>query len=120
MSLLDSFYKKYNIMNQTTVDDPEGGWVSGWTSGATVEMALDDPTQTQKTIAQAQKVQVVQSALFPIGTPVWLNAYLRQLAEDVPEGEREVYVVQSNPVPAPGPSGIQVLKADVMKTRLPK
>ena len=68
MSLLDSFYKKYNIMNQTTVDDPEGGWVSGWTCGATVEMALDDPTQTQKTIAQAQKVQVVQSALFPIGT----------------------------------------------------
>ena len=118
MSLLDSFYKKYNIMNQTTVDDPEGGWVSGWTCGATVEMALDDPTQTQKTIAQAQKVQVVQSALFPIGTPVRLHAYLHLL--DVPEGEREVYVVQSNPVPAPGPSGIQVLKADVMKTRLPK
>lgn len=26
MSLFDSFYKKYTIMNETTVDDPDGGW----------------------------------------------------------------------------------------------
>lgn len=33
MSLLDSFYKKYTIMNETIVDDPEGGWVTGWARG---------------------------------------------------------------------------------------
>lgn len=114
MSLLDSFYKKYTIMNETTVDDPEGGWVTGWTPGATVEMALDDPTQTQRMIAQAQKISVIQMALFPIGTPVRLNTYLR-LVDD----ENTVYLVQTKPVEAPGPSGIKVLKAEVIETRLP-
>lgn len=120
MSLLSSFYKKYNIMDRTTADDPEGGWVSGWTPGATVEMALDDPTQTQRMIAEAQKIEVVRNALFPIGTPVQANAYLRQILEEGSGKEPEVYKVQTNPVSAPGPSGIQVLKADVIKTRLPK
>lgn len=120
MSLLDSFYKKYNIMDRTTADDPEGGWVSGWTAGATVDMALDDPTQTQRMIAEVQKIEVVRNALFPIGTPVKANMYLRQLAEEGSEEAPEVYMIQTNPVPAPGPSGIQVLKADVIKTRLPK
>ena len=90
MSLLDSFYKKYTIMNETTVDDPEGGWVTGWTPGATVEMALDDPT------------------------PVKLGTYLRRVGD-----ETAVYLVQSKPVSAPGPAGIQVMKADVIETRLP-
>lgn len=118
MNLLDSFYKKYTIMNRSNADDPEGGWISGWTPGATVEMALDDPTQTQRMIAEAQKIEVVQNALFPIGTPVEANMYLRQLEGE--GGEPEVYQLQSNPVSAPGPSGIQVMKADVIKTRLPK
>lgn len=115
MSLLDSFYKKYTIMNQTTTDDPEGGWVTGWTPGGTVEMALDDPTQTQKMIAQAQKIEVIQNALFPMGTPVKLGTYLRRV-----DDETAVYLVQTKPVPAPGPAGIQVMKADVIETRLPQ
>lgn len=114
MSLLDSFYKKYTIMNETTVDDPEGGWVTGWTPGGTVDMALDDPTQTQKMIAQAQKIEVIHNALFPAGTPVKLGTYLRQV-----DAESAVYLVQTKPVEAPGPSGIKVLKADVIETRLP-
>ena len=114
MSLLDSFYKKYNIMNQSTVDDPEGGWFTTWTPGATVEMALDDPTQTQKVIAQAAKVEVVSNALFPLRTPVRLNTYLRSV-----DDEKAVYLVQTKPIEAPGPAGIQVLKADVIETRLP-
>lgn len=114
MSLLDSFYKKYIIMNYTTVDDPEGGVITGWSPGATVEMALDDPTQTQKIIAQAAKVQIVNNALFPIGTPIRLNTYLRSV-----DDESAVYLVQTKPVEAPGPSGIKVLKAEVIETRLP-
>lgn len=114
MNLLDSFYKKYTIMNETTVDDQEGGWVTGWTPGATVEMALDDPTQTQRMIAEAQKISVIQGALFPIGTPVRLNTYLRR-ADD----ESAVYLVQTKPLEAPGPSGIKVLKAEVVEARLP-
>lgn len=114
MSLLDSFYKKYTIMNKSTLDDPEGGWVTGWSPGATIEMALDDPSQTQRMIAQAQKVQVIQNALFPIGTPVSLGTYVRQ-----EEDENAVYLIQTKPVEAPGPSGIQVLKAEVIETRLP-
>lgn len=114
MSLLDSFYKKYTIMNQTTVDSPEGGWVTGWAPGATVEMALDDPTQTQKVIAQAAKVEIINNALFPIGTPVRLNTYLRSV-----EDGSTVYLVQTKPVEAPGPSNIKVLKAEVIETRLP-
>lgn len=113
MSLLDAFYKEYTIMNQTTIDDPEGGYVSGWTVGATVQMALDDPTQTQRMIAEAQKVEVIQNALFPIGAPIKLNTYLR-LASD----ESIVFRVQTNPVEAPGPSSIKVQKAEVIKTRL--
>ena len=115
MSLLESFYKKYTIMNYTTEDGPEGGWVTGWKPGATVEMALDDPTQTQKVIAQAAKVEVINNALFPIGTPVRLNTYLRS-ADD----ENAVYLVQTKPIEAPGPSGIKVMKAEVIETRLPK
>ncbi len=114
MSLLDSFYKKYTIMNETTVDDPEGGWITGWTPGATVEMALDDPSQTQRMIAEAQKISVIQWALFPIGTPVRLNTYLRSL-----DDESVVYLIQTKPVEAPGPSGIRVMKAEVIEARLP-
>ncbi len=114
MNLLNSFYKKYNIMNETVVDDPEGGWVKGWTPGATVEMALDDPTQTQRMIAEAQKIRVIQGALFPIGTPVRLNTYLRSV-----DDENVVYMVQTKPVESPGPSGIKVLKAEVIEARLP-
>ncbi len=116
MSLLDSFYKKYTIMNRSVVDDPEGGWipVTGWTEGAKVEMALDDPSQTQRTIAQAAKVQVINNALFPLGTPIFLGAYLRQV-----DDENAVYLVQTKPVEAPGPSGIKVMKAEVIETRLP-
>ena len=114
MSLLDSFYKKYNIMNETTMDDPEGGWVTGWTPGATVEMALDDPSQAQRLIAQAQRLSVTYPVLFPIGTPVRLNSYLRSV-----EDESLVYLVQTKPVEAPGPSGIRVIKAEVIETRLP-
>ncbi len=114
MSLLESFYKKYNIMNKATTDDPEGGWVTGWTPGATIEMALDEPTQTQRMIAEAQKITVIQWALFPIGTPVSLGAYLRRV-----DDESAVYLVQTNPVEAPGPSGIKVMRAEVIETRLP-
>ena len=114
MSLLDSFYKKYNIMNYTTEDDPEGGWITGWTPGATVEMALDDPTQTQRMIAEAHKISVIHKSLFPLGTPVLLNTYLPQ--ED---DKSIVYLVQTKPIEAPGPSGIKVLKAEVVETRLP-
>lgn len=114
MSLLEAFYEDYNIMNYATIDDPEGGYVSGWTVGATVQMALDDPTQTQRMIAEAQKVEVIQNALFPIGAPVKLNTYLR-LSVD----ESTVYRVQTNPVEAPGPAGIKVQKAEVIKTGLP-
>lgn len=114
MSLLDSFYKKYNIMNRTTVDDPEGGAITGWSVGATVDMALDDPTQTQKIIAEAAKIKIVNNALFPIGTPIVLGTYLRS-ADD----ENTVYMVQTKPVEAPGMSGVKVLKAEVIETRLP-
>lgn len=116
MSLLDSFYKKYTVMNRAVVDDPEGGWipVTGWTPGATVEMALDDPSQMQRTIAQAAKVQVVSNALFPMGSPIFLGAYLRRV-----DDESAVYLVQTKPVEAPGPSDIKVLKAEVIETRLP-
>ncbi len=114
MSLLDSFYKEYKVMNHTAEDDPEGGWITGWTPGATVEMALDEPTQTQRIIAESQKVEVIQNALFPIGTPVALGTYLRLI-----EDESMVYRVQTNPIEAPGPSNIKVMRAEVIKTRLP-
>lgn len=114
MSLLDEFYEKYTIMDRTVEDDPEGGWITGWTPGATIEMALDDPSQTQRIIAQAQKVEVIRNALFPSGTPIKLNDYLRS-AKD----ESIVFRVQTNPVDAPGPAGIQVRKAEVIQTRLP-
>lgn len=77
-------------------------------------MSLDDPTQTQKMIAQSNKIEVIHNALFPLGTPVKLGTYLRRV-----DDETAVYQVQSKPVSAPGPSGIQVMKADVMETRLP-
>ena len=114
MSLLDSFYQKYTIMNKTTADDPEGGWITGWTPGATMEMALDAPSQTQRMIAEAQKISVIKGALFPLGTPVELNTYLRSA-----DNENSVYLVRTNPVEAPGPSGIKVMRAEVIEARLP-
>lgn len=115
MSLLDAFYKKYTIMDHVTADDPEGGIViSGWRPGATVDMALDDPTQAQQLIAESQRLEVVRNAVFPIGTPVAYGAYLRSV-----DDESLIYRVQSDPVNAPGPAGIQIMKAEVMKSRLP-
>lgn len=114
MSLLEDFYKEYHIMNKTTVDDPEGGWITGWAEGATVKMALDDPTQTQRMIADANKVEVIQNAVFPKGTPVVLGAYLRSV-----DDASTVYLVQTNPVDAPAMAGLQLMKAEVIKTRLP-
>lgn len=114
MSLLDAFYKKYTIMDHVTADDPEGGVVSGWKPGATVEMALDDPTQAQQLIAESQRLEVVRNAVFPIGTPVSYGAYLRSVDDD-----SLVYRIQSDPVEAPGPAGLQIMKAEVVKARLP-
>lgn len=113
MSLLDSYYNDYNIMNKATVDSSEGGWITEWTAGATVQMALDDPTQTQRLIAASENVEVVRNAVFPIGSPIKLGIYLRSVSSDT-----LVYYVQTNPVEAPGPSGIQVMKAEVIKSRL--
>ncbi len=115
MSLLDSFYRMYNVMEQTAADDTEGGQILHWMPGAAVKMALDAPTQTQHVIAEAQRVSVIQNALFPIDTPVCLNTYLRAM-----DDESAVYMVRTNPEPAPGPSGIRVRKAEVIKTVLPE
>lgn len=114
MSLLDAYYKSYNIMGKSAVDSPEGGWVAGWVPGETVQMALDDPTQTQKLIADSRQVEVIQNAVFPIGTPIAANTYLRAV-----DDQNAVYMVQTNPVGAPSVAGIQVIKAEVRKTRLP-
>lgn len=114
MSLLDAFYNKYTIMDHVTADDPEGGVISGWRPGATVDMALDDPTQAQQFIAESQRLEVVRNAVFPIGTPVSYGVYLRRVHDPA-----TIYRIQSEPVPAPGPAGIQILKAEVVKTRLP-
>ena len=114
MSLLDEFYRQYTIMDHVTADDPEGGVVSGWRPGATIEMALDDPTQAQQIIAESQRLEVVQNAVFPAGTPVSYGAYLRSV-----DNAEQVYRVQSEPVSAPGPAGLQIMKAEVTKARLP-
>lgn len=114
MSLLDAFYKKYTIMDHVTADDPEGGVISGWRPGATVEMALDDPTQAQQLVAGSQRLEIVRNAVFPAGTPVFYGAYLRSV-----DNEEIIYRVQSEPVQSPGPAGIQITKAEVVKARLP-
>lgn len=114
MSLLDVFYKNYNVMNKTKVDSPEGGWKTTWTVGATIQMALDDPTQAQRLIADSRQVEVIRNAVFPIGAPVTVNTYLQSV-----DDQNAVYMVQTNPVEAPAISGIEVIKAEVVKTRLP-
>lgn len=115
MSLLDAFYSDYHIMNKAKVDDGEGGWESVWTAGATIQAALDNPTQTQRLIAEQRKVQEIRNAVFPEGTPIDSGDYIQSV-----DDESLVYLVQSNPQTAPGVSSIPIMHAEVVKTRLPK
>ncbi len=114
MSLLEALYGQYTVMDPKAAGGPEGGWAVGWTPGATVQMALGSPAQAQKAVAGAQREEAVYNALFPAGTPVRRNDRLRRA-----EGGDAVYRVRTSPVEAPGPSGVRVMRAEVIETGLP-
>jgi hypothetical protein len=56
MSLLDSAYEDFTIINKSVVDDGYGGTTVVWTDGATIAGAMVFDSSTQMKVAQAMGV----------------------------------------------------------------
>lgn len=56
MSLLDSTYEDFTIINKSVIDDGYGGVTTAWVDGATIKGALAYDSSTQMKIAQAMGV----------------------------------------------------------------
>lgn len=56
MSLLDSAYEDFTIINKSIVDDGYGGTTVVWTDGATIKGAIVYDSSTQMKVAQAMGV----------------------------------------------------------------
>ena len=56
MSLLESAYEDFTILNKSVVDDGYGGVTTEWTDGATIQGAIVFDNSTQMKIAQAAGV----------------------------------------------------------------
>lgn len=59
MSLLESAYEDFTILNKSIVDDGYGGVTTEWTDGATIQGAMVFDNSTQMKIAQAMGVTAV-------------------------------------------------------------
>ena len=53
MSLLDSVFETFTVVNKSVVDDGYGGMTTVWVDGATIQGAMTFDTSTQMKIAQA-------------------------------------------------------------------
>lgn len=116
MSLLDDYFKEYNVMVPTETEDGEGGQVCSWAPGTVVKMALDAPNSTEKTIANALKAAVTQSAIFPQSEQISRDMYLR-----LKDNSSVVFRVVSDPDidRTPARSLLNIKRADVVRTELP-
>ena len=56
MSLLESAYEDFTILNKSIVDDGYGGTTTTWTDGATIKGAIVFDNSTQMKIAQSMGV----------------------------------------------------------------
>ena len=56
MSLLESAYEDFTILNKSIVDDGYGGVTTEWTDGATIQGAIVFDNSTQMKIAQSMGV----------------------------------------------------------------
>lgn len=56
MSLLESAYEDFTILNKSIVDDGYGGTTTEWTDGATIQGAIVFDNSTQMKIAQSMGV----------------------------------------------------------------
>ena len=59
MSLLDNAFEDFTIINKSKVPDGEGGFITTWTDGATIQAASRLDNSTVAKIAQAQGVTAV-------------------------------------------------------------
>ena len=56
MSLLDSMFETFTVINKSVIDDGYGGQTTVWTDGATIQGAMVFNSSTQMKIAQAMGV----------------------------------------------------------------
>lgn len=108
-------FNDYVIKNKIVKDDGEGGTITVWENGATVKMSLDLGSSSEIRQAEAQKLNTVFTATFPIDTPVRYDNYL----EDVKTGA--TYRITGNPLDnqTPSEAKFQSCYSTAVRTELP-
>ena len=79
MSLLDSAYESFVMMDRVTRSDGYGGYVSTWTEGAEIEAALRLDTSMQARTAEAQGVTSVYTIVTKRGVNLSYHDVLRRV-----------------------------------------
>lgn len=91
MSYFDDAFDEYILKNRSVVDDGEGGFVTNWVDGATIQAALDLGSSREVREAKARDLKTVYTATFPKNTPVRYGDYI----ESVETGE--IFRITSEP-----------------------
>ena len=90
MSLLDSAFENFTIINKTVVDDGYGGTTTVWTDGATIKGAIVFDGSTQMKIAQAMGVTATYTLTVKKNVLLDYHTVLRR------ESDRKIFRLISN------------------------
>lgn len=115
MSLLNDFSRPCVLLDKTTRQDGEGGYITQWTEGATFDNYAALNTSTEAVIAERQGVSAIYTGLVKKDVPIAYGDYYR----DTTTGQ--VYRVTSNPADkvAPASASFDLKSFTAERTELP-
>lgn len=90
MSLLDSTFENFTILNKSVVDDGYGGTQTVWSDGATIKGAMPLDTSTQAKIAQQMGVTSIYTITVRKSTELDFHTVLRR------ESDGRIFRITSN------------------------
>lgn len=90
MSLLDSAYEKFTILNKSIVDDGYGGTTTVYTDGVTIDGAIVFDSSTQMKLAQAMGVTSAYTLTVKKSIELDYHTVLRR------ESDKKIFRLTSN------------------------
>lgn len=99
MSLLESAYEDFTIINKAVIDDGYGGTTTAWTDGATIKGAIVFDSSTQAKIAQAMGVTGVYTLTVKKSVELDYHTVIRR------ESDKKVFRLTSNSDDKKTPNG---------------
>ena len=90
MSLLDSAYEDFTIINKAVVDDGYGGTTVVWSDGATISGAVVFDSSTQMKVAQAMGVTSAYTLTVRKSNDLDYHTVLRR------ESDKKIFRITSN------------------------